>query len=171
MYNSENWTRRDTQGSVVYYGYSSNDNALDTDSNWSIMQVSTDGSVDSVKWANGSPSGISIWDDRLQSFQSPSSLSLTYSSYQTTNYAIITIGWTQSPGVDKYGVLVTDQNNIIYSDSGHQIYNVNGDQAITSTVNSNFYIYKYGNIGSTYSITVISSNVAGTTSSTVEIGV
>jgi hypothetical protein len=170
MYDINNWIRRDTQTTVVYYGYSTNENALDTDSNWSIMSVSSSGTVDTVKWSNGSTVGVSTWSNRVQSFQPPRSISLTYSVAASTYNTSISIGWSASAGVDKYIVKLVDQNGVIYSDSGYQIYNVNGNQAITSSIqNNNSYNYKFGKAGSTYLATVSSSNVAGYTSSVIKI--
>ena len=177
MYSYIEWIRMDTLTASVYYGYSPNPNAADTDNTWYIKKVTTSGTVQSVQWANGSPSQqISIWSNRYNSFLSPThSISITWSV--TPNYngissvSSINLNWNLLNGVDQYNVIVS-QNGAVYSDYGYPINNNQNEDsvAITSLSTSGSYKYKNGNVGTTYSVTVIGFNVAGSTSSTVQIG-
>ena len=179
--NNLSWLRRDTLTASVYYGYSSNPNAQDTDSSWSIKKVSTSGTVDSVSWTNGSPNQqISTWANRYSSFTSPTqSISLTWSTSLTYISSVqsltsINLKWNTISGIDNYQIIVKDQKGNIYSDAGFIISNNQNFNEIPYTNNqvlTTFYNYKSAITGTTYSITVIGSNVVGSTSSVIFVGV
>ena len=168
-HNALNWLRREITGSNVYYGYSYDMNASDTDNTWSIKRITTSGSVETVKWSNGEYNNtISKWSDRVASFTTPAgSLGLTCSSSGSS----LNVSWNQLTGVDNYQVIISS-NNIIYSDLGTQLYNnlnFNSSQVTKTVVNSGSYAYHYATAGDTYTITLNAVNVAGASSSTVTI--
>jgi hypothetical protein len=172
-YNSINWLRRDINPPTTYYGYNSNMNASDSDDNWSIKKVTVSGTVETVKWSNGSYVYNSIWSNRVRSFQTPSgSLGVTCSTnaYNVNNIAL-DISWNILTGVDKYRVIVSESGNV-YSDGGYVVYNNSNfnNSVLTSELsNNNRYVYDQGLYGKTYSITIIGVNVIGTTSSTITV--
>lgn len=174
---SLNWLRRDISTPDVYYGYSNNLNSSDSDATWSIKKVSTSGSVETVTWTNGDSSHVSTWDNRAESFQIPSaSLNVTYSVLNTPdsfnlNRKTLNVSWDLISGVDIYKVIVKESGKI-YSDGGYQIYNnpnFNGSVTTGEVINGNRYQYTHAEPGLTYSVTVTGTNVAGTTSSTINI--
>ena len=172
-HNAINWLRRDINPPTTYYGYNSNANADDSDTNWSIKKITVSGTVETVKWANGSYGHSSIWSNRVRSFQTPSgSLGVTCSAnaYNVNNIAL-DISWNVLPGVDKYQVIVSESGNV-YSDGGYVVYNNSNfnNSVLTSELsNINNYTYKQGLYGKTYSITINGVNVIGTTSSTITV--
>jgi hypothetical protein len=174
-YNAINWIRRDINPPVTYYGYSYDMNAADTDNTWSIKKVTVSGTVETVKWANGSYGNISKWSERAASFAIPSgSLGLTCSSINPmNNNVILNISWNQLSGVDAYQVIISE-GGIIYSELGTQLYNnqnFNPSQITTTVVNGGSYNYNYAYTGHTYTITLNAVNVAGASSSTTKITV
>ena len=178
MYNDYDWIRKDTLTASVYYGYSPNFNAADADNNWVIKQVVTNGTVQTVKWSNGSPNyQISSWSDRIVSFSAPthSITGITWSSAPAYNASTaINLSWNLLSGVDRYQVLVQDQNGAIFSDGGYQIYNNQNEDDVVLTKelkNSGSYTYKFGKPGTTYSITITALNVAGQTSSLISVAI
>jgi hypothetical protein len=167
-HNALNWIRRDINPPSTYYGYSNNINAADTDNNWSIKKVTVSGTVETVKWTNGSYGKVSKWSERVASFATPSgSLGLTCSTDGSSLY----VTWNQLSGVDNYQVIISS-NDIIYSDLGSQIYNnpnLNSSQITKTVVNSGSYNYRHASAGNTYNITLNAVNVIGSSSSTVTI--
>jgi hypothetical protein len=177
------WLRRDVASSdTVYYGYSVDANAQDSDNSWTIKKVYTSGTVESVTWTNGTPNlEISIWANRVSSFVSPTySISLTWSVVPTyyTADSDINLSWNTIPGVDVYQVSVKDSKGNLLSNDGY-ILNINQNEdenPITSEIHATsgvttHYTYKHGKVGMTYSINVLGKNVAGSTSSSVFVGV
>ena len=149
---------KDIQGATAYYGYAA-PGTLTSSPSWVIRQETTSGTITSYKWTNNSLiSYESIWDNRLNCFQSPSAPSLTYSTNGSIN-----ISWTGVTGVSRYNVLVNNGN---YSSSGAiGTYNYNGDLLINITS------YNITNVvhGTTYSVQVTSINQVGSSSSNINI--
>ena len=177
------WLRRDVASSdTVYYGYSVDANAQDSDNSWTIKKVYTSGTVESVTWTNGAPNlEISIWANRVSSFVSPTySISLTWSVVPTyyTADSDINLSWNTVPGVDVYQISVKDSKGNLLSNDGY-ILNINQNEdenPITSEIHATsavttHYKYKHAKVGMTYSITVLGRNVAGSTSSLMSVGV
>jgi len=176
-YLSLNWLRRDISPPNVYYGYSNNLTAADSDRTWSIKKVTTSGSVETVTWTNGQPSYVSTWDNRIESFSAPSgSLGVTWSVLNTPDSfssirRTLSISWNLLTGVDIYKIIVTESGKI-YNEDGYQIYNnqnFNNSVITKEVINGNVYNYLHGQPGLTYSVTITGSNVIGVTSSTVNI--
>jgi len=169
-HNSLNWLRRDINPPSTYYGYSNDMNAADSDNTWAIKKVTVSGTVETVKWANGSYGYNSKWSDRVASFATPTgSLGLTCSTDGLSLY----VSWNQLSGVDNYQVTVSS-NNIIYSDLGTQLYNnrnFNSSQITKTVINSGSYAYRYASAGNTYTVSLSAVNVAGSSASTVTITV
>jgi hypothetical protein len=172
-HNATNWLRRDINPPTTYYGYNSDMNADDSDTNWSIKKITVSGTVETVKWTNGSYGYNSIWNNRVESFQTPTgSLGVTCSTlaYNSNNVAL-NISWNILNGVDKYQVVVSESGNV-YSDGGYVIKSNNNFNNGVATIllnNINTYTYKQGLYGKTYSITITGVNVIGTTSSTITV--
>lgn len=163
---ANNWLRRDISSPTVYYGYSADTNAANTDDNWFIKKVTTAGSVETVTWTNGSPNyNISKWNDRVASFVQPTgALGVTWS----VSVPSLSISWNQLTGVDRYQVVVRESGKL-YSDLGSEIYNNGSLQVTKEVVNVGSYTYNKASSGLTYSVTITGVNVAGTTASTVTI--
>jgi hypothetical protein len=163
---ANNWLRRDISSPTVYYGYSTDTNAANTDDNWFIKKVTTAGSVETVTWTNGSPNyNISKWNDRVASFVQPTgALGVTWS----VTVPSLSISWNQLTGVDRYQVVVRESGKL-YSDLGSEIYNNGSLQVTKEVVNVGSYTYNKASSGLTYSVTITGVNVAGTTASTVTI--
>jgi len=168
--NSLNWLRRDINPPSTYYGYSTDMNAADSDNTWAIKKVTVSGTVETVKWTNGTYGYNSKWSDRVASFATPTgSLGLTCSTDGLSLY----VSWNQLSGVDNYQVTVSS-NNIIYSDLGTQLYNnrnFNSSQITKTVINSGSYAYRYASAGNTYTVSLSAVNVAGSSASTVTITV
>jgi hypothetical protein len=177
---SLNWLRRDISTPNVYYGYSNNINSKDDDNTWSIKKVTTSGSVESVTWTNGDTNYISTWDNRVMSFQNPLStaspsntLTSTYSVLSTpdsfsSSRKTLNISWNLLAGVDIYQIIIKESGKI-YNENGFQVYD-NDKSAITKEIiNDNNYSYKHAQLGLTYSVTILGSNVAGVISSSFNI--
>jgi hypothetical protein len=171
--NATNWLRRDINPPTTYYGYNSNMNASDSDTNWSIKKITVSGTVETVKWTNGSYGHNSIWNNRVESFQTPTgSLGVTCStSAYSSNNVALDISWNVLAGVDNYQVIVSESGKV-YSDGGYVINpnsNFNNDVSTIWLNNTSSYTYKQGLYGKTYSITINGVNVIGTTSSTITV--
>jgi hypothetical protein len=178
-HNALNWLRREITGSNVYYGYSYDMNASDTDNTWAIKKITTSGSVETVKWANGDYNTISKWNDRVNSFLTPTgSLGLTCSKgTQIGNNVPLNISWSQLSGANRYQVVVS-KSGTIYSDNGSQIYsnpNFGNRQITKEIVNGGSYTYNFAEStngaspSNIYSITVTAVNVIGSSASTITI--
>lgn len=176
-YLSLNWLRRDISPPNVYYGYSNNLTAADSDSTWSIKKVATSGSVETVTWTNGQSSYVSTWNNRVESFSLPTgSLGVTWSVLNTpdsfnTDRKTLSISWNLLTGVDNYKVIISESGKI-FNNEGYQIYNnpnFNNSAITKEVINGNSYNYLSGQSGLTYSVTISGSNVMGVTSSTFNI--
>ena len=177
-HNAINWLRRDINPPTTYYGYNTDANAGDSDTNWSIKKITVSGTVETVKWTNGDPGKLySKWSDRVVSFATPTgSLGLTCSKgTQINNNVPLNITWNQLSGVNRYQIVVSS-NSIIYSDSGNQIYdnpNFNNSQITKEIVNGGSYTFNYAESSNgaspsnIYSITLTAINVAGSSASTI----
>lgn len=167
------WLRHDgASASNQYWGYNFNQNASDTDSTWSIRQVTSSGNIETVKWTNGSmTSMISSWANRTQSFQEPSgSLGLTYSKSGGNGLYSVTLKWNKINGLDKYIISTLDSSGCPIDPTGNKIIG----QYVTSTysyvgLNTTQYTQRILDTNATYSFTLIGQNVAGITSSSVNI--
>jgi len=173
---SSNWLRRDISPPDVYYGYSNNLSSGDSDSTWSIKKVTTT-SVESVTWTNGNVGYVSTWDNRVESFQAPSTpLNVAYSVLDTpdsfnSDRKTLSISWDLITGVDIYKVIVKESGKI-YNNEGHQVYdnpNFNGSVSTSDVINGDSYGYIHAQSGLTYSVTISGSNIGGVTSSTINI--
>jgi hypothetical protein len=173
---SNNWLRRDVGTSSVYYGYAVNVASGDTDRSWSILKLTTVGTVDSVSWAdNEMLSYNSKWSERLANFVAPTgALGITYSkTTDTFSNVAINASWTILSGVNIYKVSVTDQNGVLYGavkTPRNQVFlnNYGAERITDKLVGVNGYNF-IGTTGMTYSITITGVNTIGTTSSTVTI--
>ena len=177
-YNAMSWLRRDIVPPTVYYGYNNDMNASDSDSSWSIKKVTVSGTVETVKWTNGSYDRISTWSNRVASFTTPSgSLGLTASSTSTNNsYGsnFINISWNLLSGVDIYNIYIYDSNSNLLDEKGGYLYsngNFNNQNSSVTIYNKNNYLFTGSELNNTYSITLIGKNVGGTTQSTVTIAI
>lgn len=175
-----NYLRKDYATPSIYYGYSSDSNAASTDFNWSIRKVTTAANVETVTWSNGDPGKpFAKWNDRVSSFIGPTgSLGLTCSiGTQIGNSVPLSINWNQLLGANRYQIVVSS-NNKIFSDLGSELYynpNGNTSQITKELVNTGTYTYNHAlssngmSPSNTYSITLTSINVAGSSVSTVTI--
>ena len=168
---SNNWLRRDIGSPDVYYGYSSDYNATDSETKWSIKKVSVSGSVETVTWSNGSPSSrASIWDERVDCFISPSGpINLTGTVSSFGNDILLGVNWSILSGVDRYQILVKDEDTgVKFTDDGFILYNTGANSQITQELfHTDNYTYIHADLGKTYSITVTAINVAGNYDETV----
>ena len=175
-----NYLRKDLGTPSIYYGYSDDLNAASTDFNWSIRKVTTTTGVETVTWSNGYPGKpFAKWDDRVDSFTTPSgSLGLTCSvGTQINNNVPLNITWNQLSGANRYQVVVS-RDDIIYSDSGNQIYNnpnFNNSQITKEIVNGGSYTFNYAESSNgaspsnVYTIALTAINVAGSSASTITV--
>lgn len=157
----DNYLRKDSSGSNIYYGYSSRINPSDSDPVWSIRLVSGTSS-ETVTWSNGNPIlQISIWDNRLGYFTSSSSLNLTYSvGTYSSGSRYISLGWDNLNGVDIYKLEISNGSQL-YNENGQVVYkNANFDNDPSIRVyNKNEYKWGYAESGKTYSVVLSSYNV------------
>jgi hypothetical protein len=166
------WLRYDSaSASCLYYGYNTNLGAADTDSTWSIRQVSSANNVQTVKWTNNSTPGASTWANRTQSFSTPGgSLGLTYSKTGSSGNYYVNFSWTAIKGADYYLFSAINGSGNVVSNSGALIQG----QYVTSTFSNTGYNYTSYNqqvmdTNATYSFTVVAQNIAGSIGQTVNI--
>lgn len=181
------YSRKDSaSASNVYYGYSTNPNAADTDLTFAIRLVTTAAGVETVKWSNGEPLFISSWAGRTFSFVAPTTaLNLTYSLTTVTNYYnqptftqslpqasfknyVASFTWSAITGVNKYLVTVKDSSGSLLDKNGGKLQ---GPYVPSWTVNyPNTYAHSQGFLTSgTYTVMVTAQNFGGSTSSTATI--
>ena len=164
-HNALNWIRRDISSPNVYYGYSNDMNALDSDNTWSIKKIITSGAVETVKWTNGTYGNISKWSERVASFATPTgALGLTCS----VNTPKLSISWNQLSGVDKYRLSIVESNKLL-SETGAQIYYNGSAQFTKELINTGSYNFNAASSGLTYLITVTAVNVIGSSASTITV--
>jgi len=172
-YFANNWLRRDINPPDVYYGYSTDYNAADGDAKWSIKKVTVSGTVETVTWTNGNPkSAVSIWDDRVDCFISPSGpIGLTGNAVTLSGNLVLQLGWSLLSGVDSYQIVVADADKgTIFTDGGYVLYSSGYNSMLTYEVFSkDNYTYTKPEIGKTYSVTVTAVNVTGNIDETVTI--
>ena len=174
---SNEWLRRDVGTVSVYYGYSRDVASSDTDRSWSILKISTVGTVDSVSWNDNSKlEYIGVWNDRVANFSTPSgSLGITYSVTEGSFNAALSSGatiissWTYLTGVNTYKISITDQNGVLYNSLGAPFSNNYVTERITDTIKGDNKFIFNGSAGMTYSFTVTGVNPIGTSASTVTI--
>ena len=100
---ANNWLRRDISSPTVYYGYSTDTNAANTDDNWFIKKVTTAGSVETVTWTNGSPNyNISKWNDRVASFVQPTGALVAYYFWEEDSIGNIVNNEIKQPFLQNY---------------------------------------------------------------------
>lgn len=169
---NSDWLRKDNATPSVYYGYSQNAGASDTDSVWAIRKV-VSGSSDSVLWNDNRILAYSArWDERVACFATPSgSLGFTYSVTPKSNtfaitYSFINTSWTDLSGTNIYRLKITDQNGITYNSLYEPFVNpyiIN--QLTTEITGTTSYLFK-GVPAMTYSVTLTAVNGAGSISTT-----
>jgi hypothetical protein len=173
---SNNWLRRDVGTNSVYYGYAVNVASGDTDRCWSILKLTTVGTVDSVSWTdNEMLSHNSKWSERVENFSTPSGdLGITYST-TTDTFSNVSIdsSWTILSGVNTYKVSVTDQNGVLYGSVKRPtnqpfLNNYSAERITDKLVGGNAYNF-IGTIGMTYSLTITGINTIGIIESTITI--
>jgi len=169
---SNEWLRRDVGTVSVYYGYSRDVASSDTDRSWSILKISTVGTVDSVSWSDNSKlEYIGVWSDRVDNFITPSgSLGITYSTTEGSfNSVTINSSWTYLTGVNTYKISIVDQNGVLYNSMGTPFLNNYATERITNIIKGDNRFIFNGTVGMTYSLTVTGVNPIGTSASTVTI--
>lgn len=181
------YSRKDSaSASNVYYGYSANPNAADTDLTFAIRLVTTAAGVETIKWSNGEPLFVSSWAGRTFSFVAPTTgLNLTYSLTNVTSYYnqptftqslplgsfknyVASFTWSSITGVNKYLVTVKDSSGNLLDKNGGRLQ---GPYVPSWTVNyPNIYAHSQGFLTSgTYTVMVTAQNFGGSTSSTATI--
>jgi hypothetical protein len=171
---SNEWLRRDVGTVSVYYGYSRNVASTDSDRSWSILKISTVGTVDSVSWNDNSKlEYIGVWNDRVANFTTPTgSLGITYSkTVGSFNTVSINSSWSYLTGVNTYKISVTDQNGVLYNSMGSPFLNnyATESERITTIVKGDNRFVFNGTSGMTYSFTLTGVNPVGSSASTVTI--
>ena len=169
---SNEWLRRDVGTVSVYYGYARNVASTDSDRSWSILKISTVGTVDSVSWNDNSKlEYIGVWNDRVANFTTPSgSLGITYSTVKGSfNSVTINSSWSYLTGVNTYKISITDQNGVLYSSMGSPFLNNYVTERITTIVKGDNRFVFNGESGMTYSFTLTGVNTIGSSASTVTI--
>lgn len=174
---ANDWLRKDnaTASSTIYYGYTQNTAAQDTDSVWSIRKVTTIGSVDSVTWNDNLQFRFNAkWSERVACFATPSgSLGVTWSvttgqnSFSMT-YSDIRASWNDLAGANLYRILLTDHLGQTYNYLGNTIRNTYTTNSITNEQEGTTYYFR-GQSSFTYSLTVTAVNALGISASTVTI--
>jgi hypothetical protein len=169
------WLRKDIATPSVYYGYSQNTGALDSDSVWSIRKVTTSGGTDTVTWNDNLQFKFnSKWSERVACFATPSgSLGVTWSittgqnSFSMT-YSDIRASWTDLSGANLYKILLTDHLGQTYNYLGTTTINPYQTVQLTTEQEGNSYYFR-GQSSYTYSLTVTAVNALGISASTVTI--
>jgi len=171
------YTRKDSaSASSVYYGYSVDTNAADTDKVFAIRRVSTAAGVETVKWTNGNQfSYISDWVGRTYSFAAPGgSLNITSTTSTITINSIVThrIGsftWSALNGASRYLITAVNTSGALINGDGTLLRGHYVNRSFSNELyNTTSWTQQYLDPG-TYSFTVRAENVAGFTSSTVTI--
>ena len=167
------YQRKDSaSASNVYYGYTPNPNAADTDKVFAIRRVNTAAGVETVTWTNGdSISYNDSWSGRTYSFAAPGgSLGLTYTSVTYSNGIYnSTFTWSALNGVSKYIISVTNSNGLI-DEYGNRMNMLTGKTWTTYVFNQTTWTQPFGSTGS-HTFTLTATNVAGLTSSKVTLTV
>jgi hypothetical protein len=167
------YQRKDSaSASNVYYGYTPNPNASDTDKVFAIRRVNTAAGVETVTWTNGDAISYSdSWSGRTYSFAAPGgSLGLTCTSVTSSNGAYIgTFTWSTLNGVSKYIISVTNSTGLI-DEFGNRMSGPNARTWTSYVFNQTSWTQNFGLTGS-HTFTLTATNVAGSTSSRVAITV
>lgn len=167
----DTYLRKDSaSASNVYYGYTNNLNASDTDPVWSIRRVSTSAGVESTKWSNNNVGDfISTWSERVNCFTAPTgSIAFTFSSATASDGYVLSLSWTDLSGVDVYRISLRDVNNQLLDTGGrpfvgpYRFDRIYTDSVVSAAAYNSLKVYS-----GTYSVTVTAINAAGSTSSTI----
>ena len=171
------YSRKDSaSASNVYYGYSVDPNASDTDKVFAIRRVTNAAGVETVKWTNGNFfSYTSDWTGRTYSFATPGgNLNLTASTSTLSINSIVThriasFTWSALNGVSKYLITALDTNGNLITIDGNPLRGHYVNRTYTAELlNLTSWTQNYLNSG-TYTFTVRAENVAGSTSSSLTI--
>lgn len=166
------YIRKDgSSASNVYYGYSFDSNASDTDKVFAIRRVTNVAGVETVKWTNGnSLSYTSDWAGRTYSFAAPGgNLNLTATTSTTLGYRIASFSWNSLNGVSKYLVTALDSSGKLIQVNGLPLNGHYVDRGYSSELLNLTTWTQYYLTSGTCTFTVRAENVAGFTSSTVTI--
>ena len=167
------YQRKDSaSASNVYYAYTSNPSAADTEKVFAIRRVNTAAGVETVTWTNGDPiSSSDSWSGRTFSFGVPGgSLGLTCTSITSSNgFYIGTFTWSLLNGVSKYLISVTNSSGII-NEFGQNQQGPNYRNFTTYLFNLTSWTQNFGSTGS-HTFNLTATNVAGSTSSKVVVNV
>jgi len=173
LINIDSYLRKDSaSASNVYYGYTLNATASDSDFTWYIRRVSSTASGQEVTdWSNDeSPQYISTWSDRSASFASPTgSIGLTYSSNSIAGSRyLLSFSWSLLSGVNTYYLTSRDVDNNILQRSGSKFEGPYKSQRTFTElmINRNRCDVCYNSPG-TYSVILTAMNNGGSTYSTV----
>lgn len=171
-YLANNWLRREIDPPYVYYGYSSNLSAQDSDDNWSIKKVTLYDGVETVTWSNGSTKTLSIWNNRIDCFESPTgTLDVSSDLVDLSGSTVLQLSWSILSGVDVYQVIIADSDSgVIYSEGGYPLYNTGSNAMVTKELyNIDNYTFAKIEPEKSYDVTIIGVNVAGNVSETITV--
>lgn len=166
------YQRKDSaSASNVYYAYTSNPNAADTDKVFAIRRVNTAAGVERVTWTNGDPISYNdSWSGRTYSFSVPvGSIGLTCSLTSSNGLYIGTFTWSALNGVSKYLVSVSNSTGLI-NEFGLKIGGLNPRTFTANVFNQTSWTQPFIATGS-HTFTLTAQNVAGSTSSTITVNV
>lgn len=161
------YQRKDSSSaSNVYYGYTPNLNASDSDKVFAIRKVNTAAGVETVTWTNlNQLSYNDSWSGRTYSFSQPGPIvGLTW-SLSSGNFYVASFTWSSINGVSKFIITATDSSNKILNRDGSTRLAVNNTGYTVDLYNETRYTQFFLSSG-TYSLTVSAHNAIGSTSST-----
>lgn len=172
---ANDWLRKDIATPSVYYGYTQNPGAQDTDSVWAIRKVTTSGGTDTVTWNDNLQFKFNAkWSERVACFATPSgSLGVTWSVITSQNsfsvtYSNIRASWNDLSGANLYRILLTDHLGETYNYLGTTTRNPYQTVQLTNEQEGTSYYFR-GTTNMTYSLTVTAVNALGISASTVTI--
>lgn len=161
----QDFIKFETNGEFAYYGYNNNPSSSEDDNSWSIRLLTGTSSEFDVKWSNGSKLNyISKWSDRASYFfvDGSQSISATWSAgvpNYYNNYRL-DVSWDDIPGMDKYDIIIKDNDGNVLNKNGHVINNIYTNYIKTDTTNKGSYSF-YATKGLTYSFTIKADNAYG----------
>lgn len=172
---ANDWLRKDIATPSVYYGYTQNTGAQDTDSVWAIRKVTSSGGTDTVTWNDNLQFKFNAkWSERVACFATPSgSLGVTWSVTTVQNsfsmtYSNIRASWNDLSGANLYRILLTDHLGQTYNYLGQTNRNPYLLTQLTNEQEGTSYSFR-GITNMTYSLTVTAVNALGISASTVTI--
>ena len=170
---NNDYQRKDSaSASNVYYAYTSNPNATDTDKVFAIRKVNTAAGVETITWTNGDPISYNdSWSGRTFSFAAPGgSLGLTCTSITSSNgFFIGSFTWSTLNGVSKYLISVTNSSELI-DEFGTKVGGQYPRSFTSYVFNQTSWTQNFGRTGS-HTFTLTAQNVVGSTSSKVVVNV